>query len=179
MPEVRLNANGEVLLNASGEVAIDTECCCTVVYELCDPTSIEYLECNGDSSAVPIYVDPSVLSGIDPPPSVIEISGTCYEFVQKSLTAIDTFSIDSEPNACDDSVCAGAVLDCGDAGCTNQITHSSIAPFFTEAECLAALPPSPDCTSDCSGSFSSAPCGAFCADLGGLWAITCCCEDSP
>jgi len=70
----------------------------------CDnAVSVEYSSCEcGDS----IFVDPAVLSGLTPPPPVIEISTVCYQYVECSQTAIDTFSIDSEPATCDDSVCA-------------------------------------------------------------------------
>jgi len=63
----------------------------------CNPTSVEYLEC---PSGATIFVNPSLLD--NPPwPLAVEISSVCYEFVQVSLTAPDTFSIDEQFNECD------------------------------------------------------------------------------
>jgi len=75
------------------------------IYELCDPVSVQYQECAGGGGAT-IYVDPSVLSTLDPPPDIVEINEICYEYVQKSLTAIDTFSISTDSAVdCADELC--------------------------------------------------------------------------
>ena len=84
--------------------------------DYCEAISIEYSEC--DTPANKIYVDPSILSTLNPPPGTVEISNTCYETPVASATAIDTFSIDSEPVDCEDGDCSPAPVtcpfDCGD-----------------------------------------------------------------
>jgi hypothetical protein len=81
------------------------ECCCgtSCEYELCDPISIKYCKCVDDLLC--IFVDPAVLSMLEPPPGTIEISGVCYSYVCKSLDTIDTFAITSEPLNCSEPVC--------------------------------------------------------------------------
>jgi len=120
--------NAGTILTEGGAIATSTDCCCdtSCEYELCDPTSIKYCEC--DDPGTCIFVDPAVLSGLNPPPGTIEISGTCYEYVEKSLTAIDAFSIDSEPVDCDEPVCD--VIDCLDcSGCPPvTLTASGFVP---------------------------------------------------